>query len=62
MVVYLTQRNKQTTEIMTTETKSLIRVRIYPLDYNGAKSNMTYVCYVESIEEAEKKGWKYELA
>jgi hypothetical protein len=39
-----------------------IRVRIYPLDYNGQKSNMSYVCYVESIEDAEKKGWKYELA
>jgi hypothetical protein len=40
----------------------LIRVRIYPIDFNGSKSNMTYVCYVKDIKEAEKLGWKYELA
>jgi hypothetical protein len=51
--------NKNKTIMKTT---TPIRVRIYPLDYNGEKSNMTYVCYVESIEDAEKKGWKYELA
>lgn len=41
--------------------KNLIRVRIWPLDYNGIKSNMTYVTYVKSLEDAEKLGWKYEL-
>ena len=40
----------------------LIRVKIYPIDFNGQKSNMTYVCYVETLEEASKKGWKYEMA
>jgi hypothetical protein len=44
------------------KTTKLIRVRIYPIDFNGQKSNMTYVCYVESLKEAEKKGWKYEIA
>lgn len=42
--------------------KDLIRVRIWPLDYNGTKSNMTYVTYVNSLKDAEKLGWKYELA
>ena len=41
---------------------TLIRVRIYPLDYNGSKSNLDYVTYVESIEEAKSLGWKYEIA
>jgi len=40
----------------------MIRVRIYPIDYNGAKSNMDYVTYVDTIEDAKKLGWKYELA
>ncbi len=48
--------------IETMKTTTLIRVRIYPLDYDGSKSNMDYVTYVESIEEAKSLGWKYELA
>jgi len=32
---------------------TLIRVRIYPLDYNGNKSNMDYVTYVESKKKAK---------
>jgi len=52
-------KQTQNTETMKA---TLIRVRIYPLDYNGSKSNMDYVTYVESIEEAKKLGWKYELA
>lgn len=40
----------------------LIRVRIWPLEFDGKKSNMDYVTYVENIEDAEKLGWKYELA
>lgn len=43
-------------------TATLIRVRIYPFDFDGAKSTMTYVCYVKSLEEAKSKGWKYEIA
>lgn len=42
--------------------KNLIRVRIYPFDYDGSRSNRDYVTYVEKIEDAEKLGWKYELA
>lgn len=52
--------NHQTDTKMTNQ--NLIRVRIWPYDYDGSKSNLTYVCYVASIEEAESKGWKYELA
>jgi len=52
--------NKLNNQIMKTTT--LIRVRIYLLDYNGNKSNMDYVTYVETIEVAKKLGWKYELA
>ena len=40
----------------------MTRVRIFPTDYNGKKSNMDYVTYVDTLEEAEKMGWKYELA
>lgn len=40
----------------------LIRVRIYPFDYNGQKSNMAYVTYVVSLSDAALLGWKYELA
>jgi hypothetical protein len=40
----------------------MIRVRIFPIDFNGSKSNMDYVCYVDTLEEAKKMGWKYELA
>jgi hypothetical protein len=43
-------------------TASLIRVRIYPFDFDGTKSKMTYVCYVKTLEEAAAKGWKYEIA
>ena len=42
--------------------ETLIRVRIYPLDYNGNKSNLDYVTYVSTLEEAEKLGWKHEKA
>lgn len=40
----------------------MIRVRIYPFDFNGQKSNMDYVTYVDDVKDAEKLGWKYELA
>jgi hypothetical protein len=39
----------------------LIRVRIWPLDYNGNKSNMTYVTYVVTLSDAALLGWKYEI-
>ena len=42
--------------------EKVIRVRIYPFDFDGSKSYMTYVCYVKSLEEAATKGWKYEIA
>lgn len=59
-MIYLYNMNNET---KTNETmKNLIRVRIYPLDYNGNKSNLDYVTYVNTIEEAEKLGWKYERA
>lgn len=47
---------------LVTTSEELIRVRIYPFDYDGSKSYMTYVKYVKTLEEAEKLGWKYELA
>jgi hypothetical protein len=46
---------------MKTTESQLIRVRIYPFDFDGSKSNMDYVCYVSSLEEAASKGWKFEL-
>lgn len=42
--------------------ENLIRVRVWEYDYNGGKTNRDYVCYVETLEEAERLGWKYELA
>lgn len=42
--------------------KDLIRVRIYLFDYNGSKSSRTEIRYVETLEEASKMGWKYEIA
>lgn len=44
------------------KTTKTIRVKIWPYDYDGSKSNMTFICYVTSLEEAAKKGWKYEIA
>lgn len=50
------------TNSVTAPLSSLIRVRIYQFDYDGTRSQRSYVTYVEAIEEAEKMGWKYELA
>ena len=44
------------------QNNELIRVRIFPLDFDGSKSDRDYVCYVKSLKEASEKGWKYELA
>lgn len=38
------------------------RVRIYIRDYDGSESQRTFVTYVDSIEEANAQGWKWELA
>ena len=46
----------------TTTSQELIRVRISLFDYDGTKSNRTEVRYVETLEEAEKMGWDYEIA
>ena len=40
----------------------LIRVRIFPFDFDGSKSNRDYICYVNTLGEASKKGWKFEIA
>ena len=41
--------------------KNLIRVRVWIKDFTG-NTNRTEVRYVETLEEAEKLGWKYEIA
>jgi len=58
-------RNKHKKQIimknLTTTTTTLIRVRIFIKDFQG-NTNRTEVRYVETLEEASKLGWKYELA
>jgi len=41
--------------------KDLIRIRVWLRDFQGNTSR-TEVRYVETLEEAETLGWKYELA
>ena len=62
--VYLYHTKTKILEIMKAATTSqeLIRVRISLFDYDGTKSNRTEVRYVETLEEAEKMGWDYEIA
>lgn len=62
LATYICKTKANNMTITTNTTETLIRVRIYPFDFDGSKSNMTYVCYVKSLEDAEKKGWKYEIA
>lgn len=50
----------QTNNIM--KASELIRIRVWAVDFDGTKSERTAVQYVESLEEAAKSGWKYELA
>ena len=59
------QRQKQILKLKImknlTTTTTLIRVRIFIKDFQG-NTNRTEVRYVETLEEASKLGWKYELA
>ena len=42
--------------------KNLLRVRVWPYDFNGGHSLMSYVTSVASFSDLEGIGWKFEIA
>lgn len=40
----------------------LLRIRVWPFDFDGSKSDMSYVGYFKTEGDAKNVSWKYELA